>query len=244
METLELNYRGLIVPFSKGERVFQKITPILHSFGEKANNYFRGQERAKRYAAIAKRNGLKCIINADTTLYSASDFAKAFPDMVKSYRGHYGGTWISQEVVIDFAQFLSPDFAAWCDEQMKMLLDKGEVKIDGSMSQLKVMRQMIDKMIEQEDNIVKQDKKIHMLEEHLSKKRSEEQVKKNYHSVSSFAYLKNIHVNHDKAREIAKEATKKCRERDVAIDNYIHTEFGTVYVYPDKILAEVFKEMF
>jgi hypothetical protein len=45
METLELNYNGLMIPFSKGERVFQKITPILKSFNERVNNYFRGKER-------------------------------------------------------------------------------------------------------------------------------------------------------------------------------------------------------
>lgn len=241
METLQLTYNGMPVIFSKGERVFQKITPVLQRFDEKANNYFRGKDRTQRYTAIARRNNLSVSFDSNMSLYNSTDFAHAFPDMVKTEAGRKGGTWLSQEVLIDFAQWLSPDFAAWCDEKIREIMGY-EVATREVLSELKVIRKIVDKMIEQEDKLISQDKKIQQLEEHV--KKTEEKTRKNYYSVAGYAYLKNIHVNHDKAQEISTKAKKKCRDRNVAIDNYVHDEYGKIYVFPAEVLSEVFKEMF
>lgn len=37
-------------------------------------------------------------------------------------KGRYGGTWIHPELAVEFARWLSPKFARWCDRQIRNIL--------------------------------------------------------------------------------------------------------------------------
>ncbi len=245
MKTLELNYKGATVPFFKGEKVFQKVTPVAREFNAEIKDYFRGKARQEYYKSVCKANGLIYNNQADLPLYNTTDFARTFPDLVQTIKGKYGGTWLREEVIMDFARWLSPDFAVWCDKKIKELISEGQVGLkEEDYSELKVIRKMVDKMIEQEERFKSQDKKIQKLEERINKSNQEQQIKQDYYSVMAYAYLKNIHINHDKAVEISRKARGKCMARQIAVDNYVSNEYGKVSVFPSHILKEVFKELF
>lgn len=40
-----------------------------------------------------------------------------------------GGTWMCEELALDFAQWLSPDFRMWCTLAIKKLINEGEVSL-------------------------------------------------------------------------------------------------------------------
>lgn len=75
-------------------------------------------------------------------LSSAKEFLKALSDVRKSditsmvitKKGNYSdgsgqGTWFHEDVAIEFARWLSPVFAIWCNDRIKELLTKGHTEM-------------------------------------------------------------------------------------------------------------------
>lgn len=46
-------------------------------------------------------------------------------DLVKVVNGNNGGTWMHEDVALEFARWLSPKFAIWCNDRIKELLTQG-----------------------------------------------------------------------------------------------------------------------
>lgn len=51
--------------------------------------------------------------------------SKSTTQQVFTIRGKYGATWIQEELALNFAQWLSPDFSSWCLERIKDLITQG-----------------------------------------------------------------------------------------------------------------------
>lgn len=49
--------------------------------------------------------------------------------LVKSEEGRYGGTWIHEKLILNFARYLNVEFELWCDEQIETLLREGEITL-------------------------------------------------------------------------------------------------------------------
>lgn len=50
-------------------------------------------------------------------------------DLVKVTYGNNGGTWMHEDVALEFARWLSPAFAIWCNDRIKELLLTGKASI-------------------------------------------------------------------------------------------------------------------
>lgn len=53
-------------------------------------------------------------------------------NLVKSEEGKYGGTWIHEKLILNFARYLNVEFELWCDEQIATLLREGKTSIKDS----------------------------------------------------------------------------------------------------------------
>lgn len=49
--------------------------------------------------------------------------------LVKTIEGKNGGTWMHEDVAIEFARWLSPAFSIWCNDKIKELLTTGKAEI-------------------------------------------------------------------------------------------------------------------
>lgn len=49
--------------------------------------------------------------------------------LVKTIEGKNGGTWMHEDVAIEFARWLSPTFSIWCNDKIKELLTTGKAEI-------------------------------------------------------------------------------------------------------------------
>ena len=55
----------------------------------------------------------------------------AYDDLVQVIKGgNNPGTWMHEDIAIEFARWLSPAFAIWCNDKVKELLTKGYTKLD------------------------------------------------------------------------------------------------------------------
>lgn len=102
-------YNGTNVTFAKkDELVMVNATQMAKPFGKQPSDWTR-QKSSKDFIDAL------CI-------------ARRIPrpsDLLKVTNGDNGGTWMHEDVAIEFARWLSPAFAIWCNDRIKELMKYG-----------------------------------------------------------------------------------------------------------------------
>lgn len=91
------------------------------------------------------------------------------------YGGNNPGTWIHPKLVIDFARWLNADFAVWCDEQIKIILDnvmiiedQSSYKDDDLLNQMIQLRNQTELSIKIRKDQIDQARRIKLLERDIN----------------------------------------------------------------------------
>lgn len=102
------DYKGANVTFAKnGDVVMVNATQMAKSFG-------------KRPVAWLTNQAAKDFIESLSEVRNLTS-----SDLVRVTYGNNGGTWMHEDVAIEFARWLSPAFAIWCNDRIKELLTIG-----------------------------------------------------------------------------------------------------------------------
>lgn len=114
METLRIfNYNEAPVTFKLGNTTMVNATQMAKPFNKRPNDYLGLPSTNELLMAITRKSGI-----ADNQL-------------VTTIRGGLNpGTWMHEDVAIDFAQWLSVDFRLWCNDRIKELLRTGTTAIN------------------------------------------------------------------------------------------------------------------
>lgn len=107
------NYNGNNITFQLGNGdVMVNATEMAKAFGKTPKDYLRTQSAQELINALSVR--LKCL---------PTDLV-----IVKNGGTNYG-TWLHEDIALDFAQWLSVDFKLWCNDRIKELLKTGVTTI-------------------------------------------------------------------------------------------------------------------
>ena len=101
-------YEGTNISFDVGESVMVNATEMYKRFGRKKNPHLwlknkSTQEFIQEYSRLRNTN---------------------LPDLVKVINGGNAGehgTWMHEDIALEFARWLSPKFAIWCNDRIKEL---------------------------------------------------------------------------------------------------------------------------
>ena len=113
-ENRVFHYHGKPITFSKGENLMINATEMAKSFGKTTKDWLR---------TLASKN----------FIHSLSDVRQiCLSELVIIKQGGNGeqGTWMHEDVALEFARWLSPQFAIWCNDRIKELLTKGATSIN------------------------------------------------------------------------------------------------------------------
>lgn len=102
-------YHGNLISFHKGDNLMVNATQMAKPFNKSPKDFLK-TEQSKRF--IEALSEVKKILSSD---------------LVKVTYGNNGGTWMHEDVALEFARWLSPAFAIWCNDRIKELLMKGTV---------------------------------------------------------------------------------------------------------------------
>ena len=98
----KFTYEGNAITFATGDNVMMNATQMCKSFGKTPKDWLR-------------TNQAQDFIN---TLSAVRQ--KCLTDLVVVYQGGSSqGTWMHEDVAIEFARWLSPKFAIWCNDRIK-----------------------------------------------------------------------------------------------------------------------------
>lgn len=104
------NYNGNGVTFCKGDSVMVNATEMAKPFGKEAKHWLVNQTTKEYIEELANVRNL------------------TFADLVQVRQGspdNGGGTWFHEDVAMEFARWLSPAFAIWCNDRIKELMQVG-----------------------------------------------------------------------------------------------------------------------
>lgn len=94
-------------PVSFNSNGYLNATSIAAKFNKRAADYLRSQSTKDYIAAITR----KCVMKENQLV-----------TVKKGGNVQESGTWLHNKLAIDFARWLNPDFAVWCDEQLEAIL--------------------------------------------------------------------------------------------------------------------------
>lgn len=123
-------YNGTGITFKVGDNLMVNATEMAKNFGKQPYDWFRlpstieflkafimdyegtrSEKISERYAEISERN-----ISEILSLYGLVFIQQG---------GNMQGTWLYDEIAIELARWLSPEFSIWCNKRIKEILNGG-----------------------------------------------------------------------------------------------------------------------
>lgn len=114
--------------------VMVNATEMAKGFTKKeVRQWFDNPSTSEFIQILASERGIKAIGKNETSL-NASSLAKMYPSLINVVKGGIPGkvkqgTWMHEDVALEFARWLSPKFALWCNDKIKELMKTGSVSI-------------------------------------------------------------------------------------------------------------------
>lgn len=104
-------------------------TEMAKPFGKNVSRFLDDPDRREAVYLYCERNSLKYSEIEPTASLSISELAKLFPESIRVVKGglKQQGTWFHEDIAIEFARWLSPKFAIWCNDKLKELFKNGVV---------------------------------------------------------------------------------------------------------------------
>lgn len=105
------SYEGSNITFSQGENVMVNANEMAKPFGKKTKDFLKSQSTKEFLAILSEGRKIPST------------------ELVQVTHGNNGGTWMHEDVALEFARWLSPKFAIWCNDRIKELLTQGVATI-------------------------------------------------------------------------------------------------------------------
>lgn len=117
------NYNGSDITFSSGNGVMVNATEMAKPFGKRAVDWLQNQSTVE-------------FINALTEVRksTSADFQAVI--VVKGGNPDAQGTWMHEDVALEFARWLSPAFSIWCNDRIKELMKYGMTATQPTLEQM------------------------------------------------------------------------------------------------------------
>ena len=112
MNVVKYEYQGNPISFSNENGVMVNATNMAKPFGKRPVDWLQNKTTQEFLSVFSK-------VRKST-----------LADLVQvTQGGAYPGTWMHEDVALEFARWLSPQFAIWCNSKIKELLTQGVTTI-------------------------------------------------------------------------------------------------------------------
>lgn len=125
-------YAGSSITFEKGDEVMINATEMAKSFGKLTKDFLANKSTKIFIEELSAVRGIP---------------PSALVQIIKGGNGDQG-TWMHEDVALEFARWLSPAFAIWCNDRIKELLTQGVSAItnddEAILHAMQVLQQRVD----------------------------------------------------------------------------------------------------
>lgn len=131
MNIINYSYEGSEISFMSGNNVMINATQMAKPFNRSPKDFLK-TDQTKRY--IDTLSEVRKILSSE---------------LVKVVYGDNGGTWMHEDVALEFARWLNPAFAIWCNDRIKELLRTGVSTVSNDDEAIVYAMQILNKRLEQ-----------------------------------------------------------------------------------------------
>lgn len=157
MESIQIfNYNNSPVSFSMDDSgVMINATTMAKPFGKRAKDFLKTAQTQEFLATLS-----------EVLKIPSSNF-------VRVTHGNDGGTWMHEDVAMEFARWLSPMFAIWCNNKIKELMTEGVTALHRE--HISQIAQQLAKIEGHRDTLLDVIEEKVLLEQHLNDVVSQQQ---------------------------------------------------------------------
>nr|DAD56164.1 MAG TPA: KilA protein [Caudoviricetes sp.] len=126
-------YNGSPISFQKGNSVMVNATEMAKPFGKLAKDWLSNKSTKEFLSTLSAVRTIP------------------LTDLVKIIQGGNceQGTWMHEDVALEFARWLSPAFAIWCNDRIKELLTTGVTTVSNDDEAIAYAMTVLQKRLEQ-----------------------------------------------------------------------------------------------
>lgn len=126
-------YNGSPITFQKGNSVMVNATEMAKPFGKLAKDWLSNKSTKEFLSTLSSVRTIP------------------LTDLVEIKQGgnKEQGTWMHEDVALEFARWLSPAFAIWCNDRIKELLKTGVTTVSNDDEAIAYAMQVLNKRLEQ-----------------------------------------------------------------------------------------------
>lgn len=128
------SYKGSKISFMNSDSVMINATQMAKPFGKRPVDYLRLPSTNELINAIVRKSH----ISENQLVTSKQGSAE-----------NGGGTWMHEDIALDFAQWLSVDFRLWVNDRIKELLKTGVATVSNDDEAIAYAMQVLNKRLEQ-----------------------------------------------------------------------------------------------
>jgi hypothetical protein len=123
------NYNGASVEFRLTENVMLNATQMARPFGKRPKEWLRLLSTKEFLFALQQSKGLICPLDSKATEINSTYHSYYGGLVIGQHGGANPGTWMHEDVAIEFARWLNPKFAIWCNDRIKEILRNGNMAL-------------------------------------------------------------------------------------------------------------------
>ena len=128
---INFNYKGSQISFNNGEKVMVNATQLARPFNKEPKFWLMNQSTTDYLTELSKVRNL------------------TLADLVQVTKGgNNPGTWMHEDVALEFARWLSPAFAIWCNDRIKELLKTGVATVSNDDEAIAYAMQVLNRRLE------------------------------------------------------------------------------------------------
>lgn len=135
-ETSIFSYNGSSISFFNGKNVMVNATEMARVFGKRPVDWLQNQSTVE-------------FINAITEVRKSTSADFQAVSVAKGGNPQMQGTWMHEDVALEFARWLSPTFAIWCNDRIKELLTQGVTTVNDDDATILHAMQVLQKRVDE-----------------------------------------------------------------------------------------------
>lgn len=127
-------YEGYAITFQKGENLMVNATQMAKAFGKQPSDWMRQTSTDAFLTSLSAVRGIPRT------------------ELIRQQKGGISteqGTWMHEDVALEFARWLSPKFAIWCNDRIKELLREGVTTIANDDEAILHAMQVLQKRVDE-----------------------------------------------------------------------------------------------
>ena len=159
MDELQVfSYKGSSISFFNGKNVMVNATEMARSFGKTAKDWLRTNASLE---FISSLSAVRQICPSQLVIVKKGN-SNEFEQ----------GTWMHEDVALEFARWLSPAFAIWCNDRIKELLTKGVATVNNDDATILRAMQVLQKRVDKHQQMLEQAKERIVLQSEQLKRQA------------------------------------------------------------------------